>query len=279
MGLLPFGIIRPTERGIVERVGKFKSVVQPGITFLIPFLDDLYIVNTTENMVSAQPQEVITSDNLNVQVDAQVYFKIKNDDESVKSSQYKVNNIYSQIVNLAQTTLRNTVGNMTLKEAVSSRSKLNALLANELRAETKNWGIEIVRTELRDISPPQEVQETMNKVVIALNEKIANKDFAEAQVVKADGDRQAAIKVAEGEKQSAILKAQGKAESIKIEASAEAEAIKLVSESANKNFKGNAVKLKEFETLQNSLQNNSKIIIPTDSKMLNLLNFDSESKK
>ena len=178
-------------------------------------------VNITEQMVDAQPQEIITNDNLNARVDAQVYFKVKADEESVKASQYNVTNYENQIVNLARTTLRNIIGTLTLKSANSERGKINGELRTTLK-ETQNWGIEILRTELKEIDPPQDVQETMNKVVKAENEKIAAVDFATATETQADGQRRAEIKKAEGIKQAKILAAEG-----------EAQAIKLVNEAAN----------------------------------------------
>ena len=137
-------------------------------------------INITEQMVDAQPQEIITNDNLNASVDAQVYFKVKDDEDSVKSSQYNVNNYQYQIVNLARTTLRNIIGTLTLKSANSERDKINTSLLETLTRETKHWGMEIVRTELKEIDPPKDVQETMNKVVKAENEKVAALDFADA---------------------------------------------------------------------------------------------------
>ena len=125
----------------------------------------MYKVNITEFMVDAEPQEIITDDNLNARVDAQVYFKIKDDEDNVKASQYNVNNFRWQIVNLARTTLRNIIGTLTLKSANSERGKINVELHNTLEKETAKWGLQIVRTELKEIDPPKDVQETMNKVV------------------------------------------------------------------------------------------------------------------
>ena len=166
-------IVRPTSRGLVERLGRYHHFARPGFNWLIPLVDKLALVNITEQMVDAEPQEIITNDNLNAMVDAQVYFKVKDDEASVKASQYSVNNYYYQIVSLARTTLRNIIGTLTLKSANSERGKINAELQNTLRQETGSWGLEIVRTELKEINPPKDVQETMNKVVKAENEKVA----------------------------------------------------------------------------------------------------------
>jgi len=146
-------IVRPTHRGLIERLGKYYKFAKPGFHWIIPFIDKIYIVNTTEQMVDAQPQEIITNDNLNASVDAQVYFKVIETEESVKSSQYNVNDYKRQIVNLARTTLRNVIGTPTLISANSERGKINSELHNALRNETSTWGIVIVRTELKEIDP------------------------------------------------------------------------------------------------------------------------------
>ena len=217
-------------------------------------------VNVTEQMTDAQPQEIITNDNLNARVDAQVYYKVKADEESVKNSQYNVNNYRNQIVSLARTTLRNIIGTMTLKSANSERDRINKDLLQVLSEETKSWGMEIVRTELKEIDPPKDVQDTMNKVVKAENEKIAALDFANALEREADGRKRAEIKKAEGIRQAKILEAEG-----------EARYIQLVNEAADKYFVGNAQILKKLETLEKSLKENTKVIVPGDSDLINVV--------
>jgi regulator of protease activity HflC (stomatin/prohibitin superfamily) len=253
-------IVRPTQKGLIERLGKYHNFANPGFHWIIPVIDKIYLVNVTEQMVDAEPQEIITNDNLNASVDAQVYFRVKSEEESVKSSIYNVNNYKWQIVNLARTTLRNIIGTLTLKSANSERGKINAELYKTLHDETQHWGIEIVRTELKEIDPPKDVQETMNKVVKAENEKIAAIDYATARETVADGEKRAKIKEAEGFKQSKILHAEG-----------EAEAIKLVNEAADKYFIGNAQILRKLEAMETSLEKNSKIVIPTGSELVNII--------
>ncbi|HTN06739.1 SPFH domain-containing protein [Agriterribacter sp.] len=253
-------IVRPTHRGLIERLGKYNKFANAGFHWIIPFIDKMYIVNITEQMVDAQPQEIITNDNLNASVDAQVYFRVVEAEESVKSSQYNVNNYKLQIVNLARTTLRNIIGTLTLKSANSERGKINAELHNTLRNETASWGIIIVRTELKEIDPPRDVQETMNKVVKAENEKIAAVDYATAAETVADGVKRAKIKEAEGYKRAKVLHAEG-----------EAEAIMLVNEAADKYFTGNAQLLKKLETLEASLKTNAKIVIPAGTELVNII--------
>jgi regulator of protease activity HflC (stomatin/prohibitin superfamily) len=258
--LIGIRIVRPTQRALIERLGKYHNFANPGFHWIIPVIDKLYLVNVTEQMVDAEPQEIITNDNLNASVDAQVYFRVKSDEESVKGSIYNVNNYKWQIVNLARTTLRNIIGTLTLKSANSERGKINSELYRTLHSETQNWGIEIVRTELKEIDPPKDVQETMNKVVKAENEKIAAIDSATAAETVADGVKRAKIKEAEGFKQSKILHAEG-----------EAEAIKLVNEAADKYFIGNAQLLRKLEAVETALEKNAKIVIPTGSELVNII--------
>ena len=253
-------VIRPTHRGLVERLGKYKRFAGPGFHWIIPVVDKLFRIEITEQMFDAEPQEIITNDNLNARVDAQIYFKVREDEESVKSSQYKVNNYSNQIVNLARTTLRNIIGTLTLKSANSERGKINQELHTTLKEEVAHWGLEIVRTELKEIDPPKDVQETMNKVVKAENEKVAAVDYATAAETVADGERRAQIKKAEGIRQSKILAAQG-----------EAQAIQLVNEAAEKYFIGNAQLLRKLEAMEKSLENNAKIVIPAGSDLVAVL--------
>jgi len=253
-------IVRPTHRGLIERLGKYSKFANPGFHWIIPFIDKMYIVNVTEQMVDAQPQEIITNDNLNASVDAQIYFRVIEGEENVKSSLYNVNNYRLQIVNLARTTLRNIIGTLTLRSANSERGKINAELHKTLKNETSSWGIVIVRTELKQIDPPSDVQETMNKVVKAENEKIAAIDYATAAETVADGVKRAKIKEAEGYKRTKVLHAEG-----------EAEAIKLVNVAADEFFTGNAQLLRKLEAVENSLMSNAKIVVPSGSELINII--------
>lgn len=253
-------ILRPTERGLIEFLGKYSRFAEPGFTWIIPFVEQLYRVNITEMLVEAEPQEIITNDNLNAIVDAQIYYKVRSTEEDVKNAIYKANNYAYQIVNLTRTTLRNIIGTMTLKAANSERNKINAELLKTLATETNNWGLDIVRAELKEINPPKDVQETMNKVVKAENEKIAAIDFATATETAADGNKRAEIKRAEGIKQARILEAEG-----------EAQAIKTVNEAAEQYFIGNAQILRKLEAVEKSLKDNAKIVIPGGSQLINII--------
>jgi regulator of protease activity HflC (stomatin/prohibitin superfamily) len=253
-------IVRPTSRGLIETLGKYTKYAEPGFHWIIPGIQKIYQVNITEQMFNAEPQVIITNDNLNATVDAQVYFKVQADEASVKNSVYNVNNYKFQIVNLARTTLRNIIGTLTLKSANSERGKINTELLRTLKEETNKWGIDIVRTELREIDPPKDVQETMNKVVKAENEKVAAIDFATAAETTADGIKRAEIKKAEGIRQAKILEAEG-----------EAQAIKLVNEAADLYFIGNAQLLRQLQATETALKNNAKIIVPLNSELINVI--------
>ncbi|MHB8066123.1 MAG: SPFH domain-containing protein [Ruminiclostridium sp.] len=253
-------IVRPTERGLIETMGKYTKFAQPGFHWVIPVIQKLYKVNITEQMVNAEPQIIITNDNLNATVDAQVYFRVKDDEESVKNSQYNAASYKSQIVNLSRTTLRNIIGTLSLRSANSERGRINTDLLQTLELETKRWGIFVTRTELKEIDPPKDVQETMNKVVKAENEKIAAIDFATAAETTADGIKRAEIKKAEGIKQAKILEAEG-----------EAQAIQLVNEAAEMYFKGNAQLLRKLQATENALKNNAKIVVPSNTELINVI--------
>lgn len=253
-------IVRPTHRALIETFGKYTKFANAGFHWIIPLVQRMYQINITEQMVNAEPQVIITNDNLNASVDAQVYFRVISDEENVKNSIYNVANYNYQIVNLARTTLRNIIGTLSLKSANNERGRINADLHKILEEETKKWGIEIVRTELKEIDPPKDVQDTMNKVVKAENEKIAAIDFATAAETTADGIKRAEIKKAEGIKQAKILAAEG-----------EAMAIKLVNEAANEYFIGNAQLLRKLQATETSLKNNAKIVVPAGNELINVI--------
>jgi len=258
--LIGIRIVRPTHRGLIETLGKYTGYAQPGFHWVLVFIQKLYRVDIREQLVNAEPQVIITNDNLNATVDAQVYLKVKPDEENVKNSTYNVTNYRLQVVNLARTTLRNIIGTLTLKSANSERGRINTDLDQTLKIETRDWGIEILRTELKEIDPPKDVQETMNKVVKAQNEMVAAIDFATAAETNADGVKRAEIKKAEGIRQAKILEAEG-----------EAQAIKLINEAAEQYFIGNAQLLRKLQAMETALKNNAKIVLPSNSDLVNVI--------
>lgn len=260
--LAAFGIrvVQQTHRGVVEQFGRFNRICQPGLNLIIPIIETMHYRNMTERLADVEPQDIITKDNLNAKVDLQVYYKVKNTEDDIKASYYNVDDFKRQIISIAQTTARNVIGDMKFIEVNSKRNELNWKLKESIDKQIESWGVDVVRVELKEITPPKEVQATMNQVIQAQNAKDAALDIATAAETKADGERRASIKVAEGVKQAAILKAEG-----------EAEAIKLVNEAAEKHFKGNAQLLKKLETVERSLAGNSKIIVPQGQSLVNVI--------
>lgn len=199
-----FRIIRPFEQGLVELLGKYRNTVSPGLRFVIPFLQRLLKVDMREQVVDVPPQEVITKDNVVVTVDAVIYYEAT---DPVKLK-YAVGNFILAITKLAQTNLRNVVGDLQLDEALVSRELINSKLRQILDDATDKWGTRVVRVEIQRIEPPPDVTDAMHRQMKAERDR-------RAAVTEAEGDKRAAILTAEGVKEAAILRAEGEAEAIK----------------------------------------------------------------
>jgi regulator of protease activity HflC (stomatin/prohibitin superfamily) len=254
--MLGIKIIRPIEVGVVEFLGKYSRIATAGLNWINPLSHRVFVVNITERRVDIDPQSIITKDKLNAEVDGVVYYKVVDAQKAI----YNVHNFEESVPSLAKTTLRAVIGKMTLTEANENRDKINSEVEKILELEVHKWGINVVRVELQRIEPPADVQIAMNQVVKAENEKIAALDLAHAIETKADGERRAEVK-----------KAEGIAAAIKLKAEADAEAIKIVNEAAEKYFVGNAQLLKKLETVSEALRDNSKIIVPSDSDLVNVI--------
>jgi regulator of protease activity HflC (stomatin/prohibitin superfamily) len=264
-------VVRPTEKGLVERLGKYNRLSDQGFHIIIPVLERMIKVNITEQIEDLETQEIITKDRLNATIDAQVYFKVKPDETSVKASQYNVSNYRYQITSLAKTTLRNIIGNMSYQDANCRRNEINAKLQSLLAREAKPWGLEIVRAEIKEIRPPKDVQDSMNNVNKAENTKKAALDLATAVATEADGKRRAIIQSAEGEKKSQILMAEGKRKATILEAEGQAKAIQTVNISIQKYFKDEAITFKKLEAVQIALKRGTKIIVPEGASLVNVV--------
>lgn len=199
-----FRIIRPFEQGLVELLGQYRATVSPGLRFIIPFLQRLLKVDMREQVVDVPPQEVITKDNVVVTVDAVIYYEAT---DPVKLK-YAVGNFILAITKLAQTNLRNVVGDLQLDEALVSRELINSKLRQILDDATDKWGTRVVRVEIQRIEPPPDVTDAMHRQMKAERDR-------RAVVTEAEGDKRAAILTAEGVKEAAILRAEGEAEAIK----------------------------------------------------------------
>lgn len=212
-------VVRPYQKGIVEQLGRYKSTVGPGLKLIIPVIQSLTRVDMREQVVDVPPQEVITKDNVTVTVDAVIYYEPTDPQRLI----YNVANFLIAITKLAQTNLRNVIGDMSLDNALTSRDNVNVTMRQVLDDATDKWGVRVVRVEIQRIDPPIDV---MN----AMHEQMKAERTRRAVVLEADGTREAAITRAEGDKQSVILKAEAiKQESI-LEAEGEADAIRAVAD-------------------------------------------------
>ncbi|CAN5559743.1 SPFH domain-containing protein [soil metagenome] len=212
-------IVRPYQRGIVEQLGKYKLTVDPGLRILVPFFQTMRTVDMREQVVDVPPQEVITSDNAGVSVDAVIYYEPTDPQRLV----YNVANFILAITKLAQTNLRNVIGDLQLDEALTSRDKINLALRQILDDATDKWGVRVVRVEIQRIDPPPDIMS-------AMHEQMKAERTRRAVVTEAQGHREAAITTAEGDKASAVLQAEGVKQRQILEAEGEAEAMKAVAD-------------------------------------------------
>ena len=214
-------IVRPYERGIVERLGRYKETKESGLQIIIPFIDTIKRVDMREQVVDVPPQEVITSDNVVVSVDAVVFYEPTDPQRLV----YNIANFVLAITKLAQTNLRNLVGDLQLDGALTSRDRINAALREILDEATDKWGVRVVRVEIQRIDPPPDVMAAMHEQMKAERTRRATvteaEGFRESEITRAEGDKQAQILEAEGQRQSAILAAEGEAQALRTVAEAE----------------------------------------------------------
>lgn len=228
-------IVSMREEVIKERLGKYTETLKPGLHIMIPFLDkDTYHREMRERVLDVPSQSCITSDNIQVEVDGLIYIKVI---DSYKAS-YGIGNYKQASVNLAQTTMRSEIGKMTLDDTFSERDALNVKIVKEIDEASDNWGIKVLRYELKNISPSAHVQETMEKQMEAEREKRSEITISaakkEARIKVSEGEKIKAINLSEGKKQQRINEAEGKAIEIKLMADASAEGIKMVSEAIRK---------------------------------------------
>ncbi len=221
-------IVRPYQRGVIERLGRYFATVDPGLRLILPFIDKLRIVDMREQVIDVPPQEVITSDNVVVSVDAVVYYEPTDPQRLI----YNVANFMVAITKLAQTNLRNLIGDMQLDQALTSRDKINTNLREILDDATDTWGVRVKRVEIQRIDPPTDVMNAMHEQMKAERTRRATVTTAEghrqAEITRAEGEQQAAILRAEAVRQQQILEAEGEAAAIR--ALAEAEKFKQITE-------------------------------------------------
>jgi regulator of protease activity HflC (stomatin/prohibitin superfamily) len=221
-------IVRPYQRGLVERLGKYKSTRQPGLNLIMPFIETMQLIDMREQVVDVPPQEVITQDNVVVSVDAVVYYEATDPQRLV----YNVADFFTAITKLAQTNLRNLIGDLELDRALTSRDTINTQLRDVLDDATDKWGVRVVRVEIQRIDPPPDIVSAMHAQMRAERDRRATvteaKGYQEAAIARADGEQQAAVLSAQGRRQAAILDAEGQAQAIELRAKAEKLRLELV---------------------------------------------------
>lgn len=237
-------IIPQSETRIIERLGRYYATLKPGINIIIPFIDKAKVIVTyqrgrytysnhidlREQVYDFDKQNVITKDNIQMQINALLYFQIVDPFKAV----YEINNLPNAIEKLTQTTLRNIIGEMELDQTLTSRDVINTKLRGVLDDTTNKWGIKVNRVELQDITPPQSVLQAMEKQMQAERDKratiLTSEGQKQAQILKSEGEKAATINRAEADKQQAILRAEGEATARIRKAEAEAAAIEKVTQ-------------------------------------------------
>ncbi len=267
---LSFKKVNQYEKGLVERFNAYEKTVEPGLRIITPFIERIYRVNMREQVIDVPPQEIITEDNVVVTIDAIIYYQVVD----AKRALYEIEDFELAIVKLAQTTLRNIVGEMTLDVALTSREKINVDLRSVLDQATDKWGTKVNRIELQRIDPPQDIQIAMHKQKTAEQERRQLRLLATGRKEAAAQEKEAAILKAQGEKQATILQAEGQARSVELVADAQAKAIKAVSESANTYFKENAQLNKKLDVVRDTFSQQTKIVVPANSDILNVIGLE-----
>ena len=263
-------IIRPFERGLVERLGKYHATVEPGLRVIYPYVDKMVRVDMRERVVDVPPQEVITSDNVVVSVDAVVFYEATDPQRLI----YNVVDFFRAVVKLAQTNLRNVIGELQLDEALSSRDSINTSLRTILEEATDKWGARVVRVEIQRIDPPPDVMSAMHEQMKAERTRRAVVTTAEGQreaaITQAEGEKRSAILTAEGAKEAAVLNAEGAAAATLKAAEAEAEATRQVYAAIHEGQpSADLIAIKYLETLQAMARGRAtKIFLPTEATAL-----------
>lgn len=259
-------IISQGEKGVVLRLGKFKCVAEPGLNIILPYVETLITVDVRERVINVEPQKVITKDNVTVTVDAVIYYKVV---DPVKA-EFEVEDFDTAATTLAQTNLRNVIGDKSLDETLTARDTINTNLRDVLDEVTHNWGVKVTRVEVQKIDPPAEITEAMSLQMKAEREK-------RAAILQSEGIKQSQILEAEGKKNAEVLRAEGDAQARVLRANAEAQAIQKVAEAANKYFDEKAQAWKRLEVTSIVMEKNAKYVIPSSSDVVNVLNLEGNT--
>jgi regulator of protease activity HflC (stomatin/prohibitin superfamily) len=258
-------VVAQFEKGLILRLGRYRATTGSGLTFLVPMIEDMIKVDMRERVINVEPQKVITKDNVSVTVDAVIYYRII---DPVKAT-FEVQNFGYAATTLAQTNLRNLIGDKSLDETLTARDTINANLRSVLDEATNTWGVKVTRVEVQKIDPPADITEAMSRQMKAERDKRAN-------ILEAEGVKQSQILQAEGVRQSEILRAEGDAQAKVLRATADAKAIELVSNAAEQFFKDRAEASKKLDVLNTVLTGQTKFIVPSGSNLVNVLGLNDK---
>jgi len=260
-------IIRQFEKGLVETFGQYSRTVNAGLVLIFPPFQALRTVDMREQVMDVPPQEVITKDNASVAVDAVIYFQIADPAKVV----YNVANFSLASIKLAQTNLRNIIGEMELDQTLTSRERINDTLRRVLDEATDKWGVKVVRVEIQRIEPPKDITESMSRQMKAERNKRAAileaEGLKQAAILKAEGGKEAVVLEADGQKQSQILRAEGQAEAMKRVADAQKYQTEVVYQAIhNGNPTKDLIAIKYLETLEKMSEGPAtKILLPLET--------------
>jgi regulator of protease activity HflC (stomatin/prohibitin superfamily) len=245
-------IVKMREVCVIERLGKFRAVLQPGLHFLIPFFDRVaYRHETREQVLNIPPQSCISRDNVQIEVDGLVYIQVMDGEKA----SYGIEDYRRASVNLAQTTMRSEIGKLKLGQTFSERDALNETIVSEIDKASDPWGIKVLRYEVRNITPSENVIHTLEKQMEAERQKRAEITLAEAEkeatINLSEGERQEAINISEGDKQRQINEAHGRAQEIEIITKATAESMDIIANAASKSGGEQAIRMRLMEQFIN----------------------------
>ncbi len=246
----PIFTLLPYERGIQEQLGRYHRFVMPGLGFQLPFIHLVRVRDVREHTMDIEEQPVITKDNVEIQVDGIMWVRPQVDEESIKRTFYSIDDWKRAVIQLAMTNLRQEFGDLTLDESLVARETIATNLQRILNTFAVDWGLTVSKVEIRLIDPPDDIKKAMHKQKTAEQERRSMRLLATGEFEAAEQQKLAIIQRAEGEREAAINVAQGRAE-----------AIRLVNEAAEKYFVGNAQLLKQMEMMENSLRDNTKIVL------------------
>ena len=263
-----FRVIPQARVGVIQRLGNYHRSAESGMTVVLPFIDTMLpLLDMREQVVSFAPQPVITSDNVTINVTSVIYYQILD----AKNATYQVANLLLAMEQIAQTTLRNVMGGLSLDTSLTSRDEVNARLRLVLDEVTEKWGVRVTRVELKDISPPKDIQLAMEKQMQAERNKRATvltaEGAAQAAVLRADGEKKALVLASEGERQASILRAEGDARAMITLQQAQAESVRMVFEAVNSSgATPEALQFQYMQMLPKLAENpaNKIIVVPAD---------------